>query len=211
MTSYDVIICKRLQGSTVWGRHFCNPVGLAAGFDKHAEAYSGMLAMGFSFVEVGSVTPEPQPGNPRPRVFRLPEDKAVINRLPSPLFDRHVSLSLALPLSFLRPVVRYGFNSHGHAVVKTRLAAWAKKRQRFPGKQLGVSLGKNKESPTAAVDFVKGVRALGEFADYIVVNVSSPNTPGLRDLQRREQMATLIDAVSYTNAVVRGNTDINLP
>lgn len=83
-----------MQSSTVWGRHFSNPLGLSAGFDKHAEAYLGLLAMGFSFVEIGSVTPEPQPGNPRPRVFRLPEDHAIINRLKfQPYFsNKHVTL-----------------------------------------------------------------------------------------------------------------------
>jgi dihydroorotate dehydrogenase len=153
----------------VWGRHYSNPIGLAAGFDKHAEAYLGMLAMGFGFVEIGSVTPRPQGGNPRPRVFRLPKDQAVINR--------------------------YGFNSHGHAVVRARLASWPSRRHKYPGKQLGVSLGKNKESLQPTEDYVQGIRVMGEFADYIAINVSSPNTPGLRDMQARDQLACLLDAV----------------
>ena len=91
---------------------------------------------------------------------------------------------------------RCGFNSHGHNIVGKRLAPWSTKRHEFPGKQLGVSLGKNKDSPQAVDDYVRGVRALGEFADYLVINVSSPNTPGLRDLQAREQLNSLLNAVS---------------
>ena len=198
----------------MWGRHFSNPIGLAAGFDKHAEAFRGMMTMGFGFVEVGSVTPEPQLGNPRPRVFRLSEDMAAINRLDASMSVVctvcHFSLSLSihppflppsfllsLPLPHLHPPFsfRYGFNSHGHKVVRTRLASWSQARRKLEGKQLGVSLGKNKETENAVEDYVKGVRMLGEFADYIVVNVSSPNTPGLRDMQRREQLARLLDTV----------------
>lgn len=184
MTSTKYLV----QSSTVWGRQFTNPIGLSAGFDKHAEAYPGLLAMGFGFVEVGSVTPEPQEGNPRPRVFRLPEDYAIINRLTFQLFFSSIYLSFSC--------FRYGFNSHGHRVVRARLEKWPYMRHKFPGKQLGVSLGKNKTSPQAMEDYVKGIRILGEFADYIVINVSSPNTPGLRNLQAREQLANLLDAVN---------------
>ena len=175
----------------MWGRHYSNPIGLAAGFDKHAEAYLGMLAMGFGFVEIGSVTPRPQGGNPRPRVFRLPEDQAIINRLFSPLASDTWSISCS-------STCRYGFNSHGHAVVRARLASWPSRRHKYPGKQLGVSLGKNKESLQPTEDYVQGIRVMGEFADYIAINVSSPNTPGLRDMQARDQLACLLDAVSVS-------------
>ena len=92
---------------------------------------------------------------------------------------------------------RYGFNSHGHGVVRTRLQSWPEQRERHPGKHLGVSLGKNKETRAAEEDYVKGIRALAEFADYLVVNVSSPNTPGLRSLQARQQLSHLLDTVSF--------------
>lgn len=161
-----------ILSSTVWGMRFANPIGLAAGFDKHAEAMPGLFAIGFGFVEVGSVTPEPQDGNARPRVFRLVEDAAVINR--------------------------YGFNSHGSSVVRDRLYKYdmGGKQQHRMG-VLGVNLGKNKETTEerAADDYVKGVRELGEFAEYIVVNVSSPNTPGLRQLQGRERLRMLLRPV----------------
>ncbi|XP_062997226.1 dihydroorotate dehydrogenase (quinone), mitochondrial [Elgaria multicarinata webbii] len=155
----------------VFGRRFRNPLGLAAGFDKHGEAVDGLYKMGFGFVEVGSVTPEPQEGNPRPRVFRLPEDQAIINR--------------------------YGFNSHGHAVVERRLRT-RRETQRLlseAGRPLGVNLGKNKGSADAAADYVAGVRVLGPLADYLVVNVSSPNTPGLRALQGKAELRLLLAKV----------------
>ncbi|OWF36657.1 dihydroorotate dehydrogenase (quinone), mitochondrial-like [Mizuhopecten yessoensis] len=154
--------------TTVFGRKFDNPVGLAAGFDKDGEAVEGLLAMGFGFVEVGSVTPQPQPGNPRPRVFRLPEDKAVINR--------------------------YGFNSQGHAAVIQRRI---RDRERPGATQglVGVNLGKNKESSSPIGDYVEGVKQFGGVSDYLVVNVSSPNTPGLRDMQGKERLEKLLDQV----------------
>ena len=153
--------------TTLFGRSVPNPVGLAAGFDKHGEAVDGLLGIGFGLVEIGSVTPKPQPGNAKPRVFRLPEDRAVINR--------------------------YGFNSVGHADAAELLRA---RPAAAPGAGLlGVNLGKNKTSDDAAADYVAGVRALGGFADYLVVNVSSPNTPGLRALQRRDDLKQLLRAV----------------
>ncbi|XP_067158371.1 dihydroorotate dehydrogenase (quinone), mitochondrial isoform X3 [Apteryx mantelli] len=139
----------------VFGQRFCNPVGLAAGFDKHGEAVDGLYKMGFGFVEVGTVTPQPQEGNPKPRVFRLAEDEAVINR--------------------------YGFNSHGHAAVERRLRARQQTQLRL--------------TEDAAADYVAGVRTLGPLADYLVVNVSSPNTPGLRDLQGRAELHSLLTKV----------------
>uniref|UniRef100_A0A8D0BKC5 Dihydroorotate dehydrogenase (quinone), mitochondrial n=1 Tax=Salvator merianae TaxID=96440 RepID=A0A8D0BKC5_SALMN len=170
----------------VFGRRFQNPVGLAAGFDKHGEAVDGLYKMGFGFVEVGSVTPEPQEGNPRPRLFRLPEDQAIINR--------------------------YGFNSHGHAVVEQRLRARHKTQCLLSeaGKRLGINLGKNKTSVDATADYVAGVRVLGPLADYLVVNVSSPNTPGLRALQGKEELRLLLTKVGVDGLVVT-NTTVSRP
>ncbi|CAM9428454.1 unnamed protein product [Bubo scandiacus] len=155
----------------VLGQRFRNPVGLAAGFDKQGEAVDGLYKMGFGFVEVGTVTPQPQEGNPRPRVFRLAEDEAVINR--------------------------YGFNSHGHVAVERRLRARQETQLRLTGEgmPLGVNLGKNKSSTNAVADYVAGVRTLGPLADYLVVNVSSPNTPGLRDLQGKAELRNLLTKV----------------
>ncbi|XP_065064781.1 dihydroorotate dehydrogenase (quinone), mitochondrial-like [Rhopilema esculentum] len=152
-----------LMKTDVFGIEFANPIGLAAGFDKNAECYNGMLKLGFGFVEVGSVTPKPQEGNPKPRVFRLLEDKAVINR--------------------------YGFNSHGIEACKERLNARGNLKETGI---VGVNLGKNKNTEDAIDDYVKGIKELGHFADYIVINVSSPNTPGLRKMQGKEQLESLI-------------------
>lgn len=147
----------------VWGLDFPNPVGMAPGFDKHAEVPDALLDLGFGFVEIGGVTPRPQPGNPKPRLFRLTEDGAVINRL--------------------------GFNSVGLAVVQARLAA---RRRRGI---VGANLGKNKDSTDGADDFVRGAEALWPHVDYLVVNVSSPNTPGLRALQSKAQLADVVRRV----------------
>ncbi len=149
-----------------FGHSFANPVGLAAGFDKDAETPRQMLGFGFGFVEVGSITPRPQPGNPRPRVFRLERDRAVINR--------------------------YGFNSKGldHAA-RALERAYAVP---LPG-PVGVNLGRNKESADAAADYAEGAARLAPLADYLVVNVSSPNTPGLRALQGPEPLRDLLAAV----------------
>jgi dihydroorotate dehydrogenase len=152
----------------LWGLHFPNPVGLAAGFDKDGEAIGPLLAMGFGFVEIGSVTPRPQPGNPKPRVFRLPRDRGVVNRL--------------------------GFNSAGIDVVERNLKANAT-RQARPG-VLGINLGKNRESQDSAGDYAEGVARLGMYADYLVVNVSSPNTPGLRTLQHADALTGLLERVN---------------
>ena len=147
----------------VWDFDFASPVGIAAGFDKNAEAIGPLFDLGFGFVEIGSVTPRPQEGNPRPRLFRLAADRAVINRM--------------------------GFNSDGHAAVARRLAEAARRGV------LGVNLGRNKDSADAVADYVAGVRMLGPLADYLVVNVSSPNTPGLRQLQDSEPLRRLLTAV----------------
>jgi len=148
---------------SLWGRHFPNPIGLAAGFDKNAEVPDAMLRLGFGFVEIGSVTPLPQSGNPKPRLFRLPRDQAVINRM--------------------------GFNNQGLEVVAKRLAA----RNRMG--ILGVNLGKNRDATDAVADYCLGVSTLGAFADYLVINISSPNTPGLRDLQNKGEIERLIERV----------------
>jgi dihydroorotate dehydrogenase len=150
----------------LWGLNFPNPVGLAAGFDKNAEVPDPMLRLGFGFVEVGTVTPRPQPGNPRPRCFRLPEHQAMINR--------------------------FGFNNQGLEAMVRRLAL--RRRLRRPG-LVGANIGRNKDSTDAVADYVAGVYALAPLADYLVINVSSPNTPGLRALQDREPLRELLTAV----------------
>lgn len=146
----------------LWGLDFPNPLGLAAGFDKNAAAYRGALRLGFGFVEIGTVTPRPQPGNPKPRVFRLTEDGAVINR--------------------------NGFNSLGLDVAAARLAA------RGDG-VVGANIGRNKDSADAAADYAAGAARLAPLSDYLVINVSSPNTPGLRELQGRAALEDLIAVV----------------
>lgn len=148
---------------SVWGRDLPNPIGLAAGFDKNAEVPDAMLGLGFGFVEIGSVTPRPQEGNPRPRLFRLPEDRGVINRM--------------------------GFPGEGLEAARSRLAS--RPRRGF----VGVNVGANKDSTDRAADYVACSVALAPYADYLVCNVSSPNTPGLRNLQGRAQLADLLKRV----------------
>lgn len=159
--------------------HLKNPIGIAAGFDKQGEAIEGLDKIGFGFVEIGSVTPEAQPGNPTPRVFRLNADQAIINR--------------------------YGFNSEGHQAVFERLNE-LRKENTFKG-ILGINLGKNKTSPDALEDYVKGVNTFGPIADYLVINVSSPNTPGLRDLQGKQDLENLLaGVVEARNKLSTNNT-----
>ena len=150
----------------VLGLSFPNPIGLAAGFDKNAEVVDQMLAQGFGFVEVGTVTPKPQPGNPRPRMFRLENDKAVINRL--------------------------GFNNQGIDAVARRIA---KRRERPHPGIVGANVGPNRNSVDPVADCAAGVRVFHGLVDYLVVNVSSPNTPGLRALQGRDALSALLSAV----------------
>jgi dihydroorotate dehydrogenase len=145
------------------GLRFPNPLGLAAGFDKNAEVPGAMLRLGFGFVEVGTLTPRPQAGNPRPRLFRLADDGAVINRL--------------------------GFNNDGYEKALARL-------QRRPSGVLGVNLGANKDASDRIADYVLGVRTFAPVADYLAINISSPNTPDLRDLQRREALDELVARVT---------------
>jgi len=155
----------QILATRVWGRAFANPIGLAAGFDKNAEVPDAMLAQGFGFVEVGSVTPRPQSGNTKPRLFRLDRDEAVVNRM--------------------------GFNNDGAEIVARRLAARPDRKSGW----VGVNLGKNKETDEALDDYIYGIKALAGLSDYIVVNVSSPNTPGLRALQDRQRLAELLQGV----------------
>ncbi|OBA21280.1 Dihydroorotate oxidase [Metschnikowia bicuspidata var. bicuspidata NRRL YB-4993] len=163
-------------GVDVFGTRLRTPIGLAAGLDKDGEAIDSLFDTGFSYVEIGSITPEPQPGNPQPRFFRLPRDDAVINR--------------------------YGFNSTGHFNVVATLArrflsnvAEDSQTNAFrDGKLLGINLGKNKAGDEVE-DYVKGVSRLGPYADVLIVNVSSPNTPGLRDLQSELKLTSLLTRV----------------
>jgi dihydroorotate dehydrogenase len=145
----------------LWGLDFANPVGLAAGFDKDARVPQAMLRLGFGFIEIGTVTPRPQRGNEKPRLFRLDEDRAVINRM--------------------------GFNSGGLDAVIERLLA-----QSRPAGIVGINLGKNRDSEDAARDYEEGIGRAAPLADFLVVNISSPNTPGLRDLQRRANLESLL-------------------
>jgi dihydroorotate dehydrogenase len=149
---------------SAFGLDFSNPLGLAAGFDKNGEVVDAMFRLGFSFAEVGTVTPRPQRGNPRPRVFRLRDDRAVINRL--------------------------GFNSLGHKAVHRRLAA----RGANAG-ILGVNLGVNATAEDRAGDYVAGIEAFADVAQFFVINISSPNTPGLRDLQCQQELNDLLPRV----------------
>lgn len=154
----------------VFGLKFRNPVGLAAGLDKNAVLTDELASLGFGFVEIGTVTPRPQPGNPTPRLFRLPQDEALINRM--------------------------GFNNDGAAAVAARL------RQRSNRQLLiGGNIGKNKDTPNeqAGDDYVAAFEALAEVVDYFVVNVSSPNTPGLRELQDKKPLISLLQQVQARN------------
>src|ERR1700743_1044904 len=166
---------RRLE-KEVFGLKFNNPVGLAAGFDKNAELISEMADLGFGFVEVGTVTPLPQPGNLKPRMFRLPADKALINRM--------------------------GFNNLGVDIAAERIAAWrrnAKPSQK--GLIIGGKIGKNKVTPNeeAESDYIKFFDRLFDVVDYFVVNVSSPNTPGLRALQEKEPLMKILNALQQRN------------
>jgi dihydroorotate dehydrogenase len=145
----------------LWGLDFANPVGLAAGYDKDARVPDAMLRLGFGFVEVGTVTPRPQPGNPKPRLFRLEQDQAIINRM--------------------------GFNSGGLDAACERLS------RRIRSGIVGVNLGKNRDTDDATDDYGDGILRAARLADYLVVNISSPNTPGLRELQRRAMLGSLLD------------------
>jgi dihydroorotate dehydrogenase len=164
-----------ILAQNLWGLDFANPIGLAAGYDKDARIPEAMHRLGFGFVEVGTVTPRPQPGNPKPRLFRLDEDRAIVNRM--------------------------GFNSGGLEEVVARLS-------RSTGAGIvGVNLGKNRDSTDAAADYAHGIRRTTGLADYLVVNISSPNTPGLRDLQARRALDSLLRHLIN----VRGETGRQVP
>jgi dihydroorotate dehydrogenase len=160
------------------GLAFKNPIGIAAGYDKNAEAPRALAKIGFGIVEVGTLTPRPQAGNARPRVFRLPQAGAVINRM--------------------------GFNNDGHARALERLAA-----VRVPG-LLGINIGANKDSADFVADYVAGVRTFADRADYLTINVSSPNTPGLRNLQADEALKRLLGEVLAARAKARTRVPVLL-
>lgn len=160
---------------TVAGIAFPNPVGVAAGFDKDAEVPDALLGLGFGFTEVGSITPRPQPGNPRPRLFRLVEDRAVINRM--------------------------GFNNSGAEVALERLES----RRGRPG-ILGINIGANKDSENRIADYATMTRLMAPYASYLAVNISSPNTPGLRALQDEGALVELLDAVIAARAEATPDT-----
>jgi dihydroorotate dehydrogenase len=164
----------------VFGIRFPNPVGLAAGFDKDAELVDELACLGFGFVEIGTLTPRSQPGNDRPRLFRLPADRALINRM--------------------------GFNNHGAAAAADRL------RRRRSRVIVGGNIGKNKTTPNdeATADYLAAFRALHPVVDYFVVNVSSPNTPGLRDLQEKEPLTNLLRQLETLNATLENPKPILL-
>ena len=151
----------KILGIELFGLRFSNPLGIAAGFDKNAEVPDAMLAMGMGFAEVGTVTPRPQKGNPTPRIFRLPADRGVINRL--------------------------GFNNEGHDAALARLRA-----RKSRGGIVGVNIGANKDTEDMAADYVLGLKAFYGLASYFTVNISSPNTPGLRGLQSRDLLDDLV-------------------
>lgn len=153
-----------ILATSIAGLRLSNPIGLAAGLDKNAEALKGLSRLGFGFVECGSVTPLAQPGNPRPRLFRLSEDRAIINRM--------------------------GFNNHGLEAFAAGLG------DRPRGAVVGANLGANKDTEDKAADYVAGLRRLAGLADYFTVNISSPNTPGLRALQGREALDDLLGRVA---------------
>ena len=173
----------------VAGIDFPNPVGLAAGFDKDGEVFDQMLGFGFGFAEVGTLTPRAQPGNPKPRLFRLKEDRAVINRM--------------------------GFNNQGFDAAlarrRTRSSALGQLNFKLSGRKsarVGINIGANKDSRDRIADYVEGVRRMGPFANYLTINISSPNTPGLRDLQGEGALRELLDAVRQTRDEVRPSLDL---
>lgn len=164
--------CDPILKTQLWGLDFLNPIGLAAGFDKNAEVPVAMLKLGFGFVETGTVTPLPQTGNVKPRIFRWPQGQAVINRL--------------------------GFNNKGLDVYCANLKGALAQRIGI----IGANVGRNKDSVDGIADYVKGVRAVSPLADYVVINISSPNTPGLRGLQNKSELEQLLHAVQQARAAL---------
>jgi len=164
---------------TIAGLDFANPLGMAAGYDKNAEVPEALIRLGFGFAEIGTVTPRPQSGNPKPRIFRLTADDAVINRL--------------------------GFNNEGHAAALQRLKACS--RQSL----IGVNIGANKDSEDRIADYVAGIDTFYDVARYFTANISSPNTPGLRDLQARESLSALLSAVLAARDAQAARTGRRVP
>ncbi len=167
------IMCRPEKYNTpteLWGLKFKNPIGLAAGFDKNAEVLDGLASLGFGFIEIGTVTPRPQPGNPKPRIFRLPKDHAIINRM--------------------------GFNNKGVQQIRENIKQ-AKRKDII----IGINLGKNKNTPNeqAAQDYLYSFKELFDYGDYFVINVSSPNTPNLRNLQKKEQLSGILKTLQEFN------------
>jgi len=192
-TAHEIVMKMLACASTLFGRnarvprgrptgcfgvHFPNEVGLAAGMDKNATALPAWPLMGFGFVEIGTVTALPQPGNPRPRLFRLPRQRALINRM--------------------------GFNNDGAEAVAARLERW-KAAGRWPGVPVGINLGKSRVTAIedAPQDYARSFRMLRDHGDYFVVNVSSPNTPGLRDLQEAGRLRAILRAIAAENPAGR--------
>jgi dihydroorotate dehydrogenase len=163
---------------TVFGVNFPNPIGLAAGLDKNGVALPAWAALGFGFIEIGTVTARAQAGNPKPRIFRFPEQNALINRL--------------------------GFNNDGADTIAQRLSK-LKSSGHWPGVPIGINIGKSMSTPLpeAAADYLYSFRVLREYADYIVLNISSPNTPGLRELQGADALAELLGSIREQNLVTR--------
>ncbi|HST29544.1 MAG TPA: quinone-dependent dihydroorotate dehydrogenase [Chthoniobacterales bacterium] len=163
---------------SVFDLNFPNPIGLAAGLDKNGVALPAWAALGFGFIEIGTVTAKAQPGNPRPRIFRFPEQQALINRL--------------------------GFNNDGADAIARRLGK-LKRSSRWPAVPVGINIGKSMNTPVteASADYLYSFQLLREFADYIVLNVSSPNTPGLRELQGADALANLLRTIGEKNVITR--------
>src|SRR5213593_2355763 len=161
---------------TLFGLNFPNPIGLAAGLDKNGVALPAWAALGFGFIEIGTVTAKAQPGNPRPRIFRLPGQQALINRL--------------------------GFNNDGADAIAERLGR-LRRSGRWPAVPVGINIGKSRATPLeqATDDYLYSFRLLRDFADYITLNVSSPNTPGLRELQEPQALSQLLRAIRIDNQI----------
>ncbi len=176
---------NKMLVSKVFGLEFQNPVGMAAGFDKNAECIPGLAKQNFGFVEVGTVTPIPQKGNPKPRLFRLKDKEAIINRM--------------------------GFNNHGIELYSQRLRQW--KYAGFSKKELmvGANIGKNKDTPNDANDFIICLEKVYGLCDYVVINISSPNTPGLRDLQKAAQLELFLTEIKRRKLEIRTKYKGRLP
>ncbi|HJQ15151.1 MAG TPA: quinone-dependent dihydroorotate dehydrogenase, partial [Anaerolineales bacterium] len=186
-----------------FGLTFKNPIGLAAGYDKNALAIRGLSTLGFGHLEVGTVTPKPQPGNPRPRVFRLPEDEAVINRMGFP------SLGSEFGQKQLNPSLRNG-------VAEKLLPRLKKNTQKVIQKGdviLGINLGKNKDTPNeeAVLDYLELLQCFAPYADYLTINISSPNTVGLRQLQGRAALQGLLAQLHAQRQMEEKNLNKRLP